>query len=269
MSHTPVRPFRKLSPSSLPKAISSVHRNAWRPIFEMMEAADGLDIPTSDSDITTSFIEESFERGTEHVKSRASYIFQDDKKKYSEWMVSVWSLRVKYHSILKFGTDEDKSKLPQAGKFNKPHNKDKRTYQKRCPSNTPVERPSLQATLHQRETPVVRRSRQTTLHQATSIPPARNFADFPVEEEFVARAREEIARESPSQLSCSNEGGPASQPPPQETPRRSLRRKRAVPSGTTGAGGTAVFAGRRRRLGEAPNASEQSFAHSLSQAIEE
>jgi hypothetical protein len=85
----------------------------WKPIFTLMEECPGLNLPDKVSEITTEIIEQSFERATEYLKTRVSYIWLKEKRNDLEnWTISTWSRHVSYGYILKYGTEEDKSNLP-------------------------------------------------------------------------------------------------------------------------------------------------------------
>ena len=61
-----VRPFRLLDPPSLSpdKKLRDRLKLEWRPIFQMMEQAPDMEIPTGSHNVTPEFVEQSFLQGT-------------------------------------------------------------------------------------------------------------------------------------------------------------------------------------------------------------
>jgi hypothetical protein len=86
-----------------------------------MEEAPDLTIPTDMTMLSPDFIQDSFNKGTAHLKSRASYIWSLRNSKIEAWSLGEWSKHVKYSSIKKNGTTSDKEKLPAATRHNEPH----------------------------------------------------------------------------------------------------------------------------------------------------
>ena len=107
----PVRPFRLLSRKFLPKEARQVYSLSWVPIFELMQSAPGIDFKLD--------AQESFKIGFEYLKNRVEYIFNSPRMKPDTWRVAYWSVKVQRSSIMKFGTDADKSRLPPASRRNK------------------------------------------------------------------------------------------------------------------------------------------------------
>jgi hypothetical protein len=93
----------------------------WRPIMMMMESAPGLVIPEDASEINAAFLADSYKRGLEHVKTRASYIWSLQKSNINNWSIGEWCKHIKHSHILKHGSDEDKAHLPPATRYNQRH----------------------------------------------------------------------------------------------------------------------------------------------------
>ena len=93
-------------------------KNEWQPIFLLMEEV--LNIPDKIADITTKFIEESYDNGLLHLKSRASYIWEKPHSRLETWSISTWSRSVRFSSIQKYGNNNDRNRLPAATKRNTP-----------------------------------------------------------------------------------------------------------------------------------------------------
>jgi hypothetical protein len=105
----PIRPFRDLATKMVPKDIRLAIDLHWRPIFELMEACPGLNLADADS----------FERGLEFLKTRVQYVFAKQKSNPIAWELSTWSKAVRHSTILKEGTESDKSHLPPPTRYNK------------------------------------------------------------------------------------------------------------------------------------------------------
>ena len=75
--HT-IRPFREFETKMLPsKAARDDFKNNWAPILRLMEAAPGVagTIPKDPRNMSDEFVQSSFDKATEYLKSRASYIW--------------------------------------------------------------------------------------------------------------------------------------------------------------------------------------------------
>ena len=57
--------------------------------------------------------------GYEHLKSRVEYVFKCTGMKQDTWGVPYWSLKSRRSSIMKYGTDGDKSKVAVATNRNR------------------------------------------------------------------------------------------------------------------------------------------------------
>jgi len=67
--------------------------------------------------IKSTFLSETFKLGLENVRARASYCF--DQPKWRSWKVSCWDNKVSRSSIVKYGNESDKAKLPEENFRNK------------------------------------------------------------------------------------------------------------------------------------------------------
>lgn len=116
-----IRPFRLLDPRTLSpdKKVRSTLKLMWRPIFQMMERAPGLNIPRR-QELPMDFVEASYALATEYLRTRAGYIWE--KCKRPEMLcVSSWSKRVLRSNIEKFGNELDLQNLPPPQRCNNPH----------------------------------------------------------------------------------------------------------------------------------------------------
>jgi hypothetical protein len=109
----PVKPFRKLK--WVPRKEYLILQTSWRPIFELMEKAPGIQLPAYGSGIPAAIIDQSFDIGFAHVRNQVEYLwihpeFQSRNK--SRWSTATWSKHVKRSSVLRYGTESDVSNLP-------------------------------------------------------------------------------------------------------------------------------------------------------------
>ena len=82
-------------------------------------ALSGLKDDICNANFTSERVEETFEIGLTFVLGEVSYIRK--AKNYRSWTITTWSPKINYSSILKYGTVEDKGKLPPATRFNASH----------------------------------------------------------------------------------------------------------------------------------------------------
>ena len=108
----PIKPFRKLESSGLPPSEKGSYTSHWAPIYEYMEETPGLNIPPNPKDITAQFINESFDKATEYMKNKVSYIWTLKNRDHANWSISTWSKYVSPGYVNKLGTDEDKLHVP-------------------------------------------------------------------------------------------------------------------------------------------------------------
>jgi hypothetical protein len=108
--HAPIRPIRKLKLDMLPPKLKKNFQLYWRPIFSMMEQAPGIEI--RETGIDAQYLQASFATGKEYLKTRVSYVFENQRQQHDGWEISTWSRKVARSSIMKHGTDQDKANLP-------------------------------------------------------------------------------------------------------------------------------------------------------------
>jgi hypothetical protein len=108
----PVRPYRTFTIGRLPLKERNIYSSSWKPLYEFMEKCPGLSIPNEVYKITPEFVEESFEKATEFLKERVSYVWNLKNRDIENWTISTWSKQVSHGFIQKYGTDSDKQKLP-------------------------------------------------------------------------------------------------------------------------------------------------------------
>ena len=68
-------------------------------------------------------IDHYYEIVLKYILSQVEYI---TNKKYSKWTVTTWSRNILRSSIMKYGTEEDKKRLPQETRYNRSHTGRKR-----------------------------------------------------------------------------------------------------------------------------------------------
>ena len=101
----PIIPFCRLKSNRLPLKASIAFRGTVAPIFVLMQQAPEFEkmevYSQADLDV-------NFERGMEFVKSRVSYIFENNQR-WKNYTVSTFCKKIKVSSIQKFGSEMDKS----------------------------------------------------------------------------------------------------------------------------------------------------------------
>ena len=85
-------------------------------MFTMMEAGVG-EIPEN---LTPEIVNDLYERGTEYLKTRVSYVFNNGRLHHNDWVVATWATYLSRSVILKKGSEEDKRNLPAGNLSNRP-----------------------------------------------------------------------------------------------------------------------------------------------------
>ncbi|KAI2492163.1 hypothetical protein MHU86_22390 [Fragilaria crotonensis] len=111
-----IKAFRKFIPARLPKRISNVYKLHWRPVFAMMEEGVGQ-IPEN---LKPEIVDNLYERGTEYLQTRVSYIFVNNRLHHNDWVVATWAKYLSRSVILQKGSDADRSNLPAMKLSNRP-----------------------------------------------------------------------------------------------------------------------------------------------------
>jgi len=83
-----------------------------------MVQAPGIQL--QEAGVDSEHISTTFAAGKEHLKTRVSYIFGNEGLHSDTWGISTWYKKVSRSSILKDGTEDDKSNLPEQSFRNKP-----------------------------------------------------------------------------------------------------------------------------------------------------
>jgi hypothetical protein len=112
-----IKPFCKFLPARLPMKIADIYKLHWRPVYVMMEEGIGDEIPEP---LTTAIVNNLYERGTEYLQRRVSYIFQNEKLHHHDWVIATWARYLSRSMIMQRGTERDKSNLPAPTHFNRP-----------------------------------------------------------------------------------------------------------------------------------------------------
>jgi hypothetical protein len=100
----------------LPKKLAEVYKLHWRPLFAMTEKGVGK-IPEL---LTAEIVNNLYNLGTEYLKTRVSYVFENDKLHHNNWVIATWAKYLSRSVIMKKGTDNDKQHLPVATHLNRP-----------------------------------------------------------------------------------------------------------------------------------------------------
>ena len=111
MKKAPIKPYRKFITDNLPASEKNVYGTSWKKIFDLMEKAPGLIIPSDPKDIDDKFIEDSFNIATEYLKTRVSYIWELKNRTVANWTISTWSKHVSPGFINDLGNENDKALL--------------------------------------------------------------------------------------------------------------------------------------------------------------
>jgi hypothetical protein len=117
VQYCPIKPFRLFKPTRLPLGVAGKWKTEWKPIFDLMEGystfqLDLESLMSLDVDFnTSSILNQSFDSGTDHVKSRAQYIWNFESRRIDTWTIGQWSKMVKYSNIARNGTEGDKRQL--------------------------------------------------------------------------------------------------------------------------------------------------------------
>ena len=120
---TPIMPFRRMNPKSLPKKLANKFKIEWRPILSKMLEAPNLseEVRGNANSISRETVEKSYAIGTSYLQTVViTYLWQEEKfRNCVAWTVGTWSKRVKYSEIMKHGTAGDTTNLPPATQLNK------------------------------------------------------------------------------------------------------------------------------------------------------
>lgn len=128
----PIRPFRKLKANMLPVGLRSKFSNGWKPIFDMMEKAPGLE--NLHDSYNHEYITAKFDVAQCFLQThRMQYVFQNEKYNTNDWRVSQWSKMLRRSSIEKNGTETDKQNLPAATSH---HSQSRQQFGRCCHHNT-------------------------------------------------------------------------------------------------------------------------------------
>jgi hypothetical protein len=111
LKKAPIKPFRKLSYDCLPDSEKNTFSSNWKPIYDYMEKTPDLVIPPDPQDIDDDFIEESYNKATEFLKQRLSFIWEKRSRTLATWKISTWSKYVSHGYVVKYGNEQDKQQL--------------------------------------------------------------------------------------------------------------------------------------------------------------
>ena len=110
-------PFRHLKGTAFTPENRRILNGEWKPIFTKMMEAPGLHpIPEQ---VTEQFIHDSFGLATQFLQEQYSYIFTHPPDVLAAYKLGTWSKKIKRSEVEKYGTEEDKQKLPPPTAFNK------------------------------------------------------------------------------------------------------------------------------------------------------
>ncbi len=81
-----VKQFRNFLPARLPKKLAKIFKLHWRPVYLMMKKGMGK-IPEV---LTPEIVNNLYDLGTEHLRTRARYVFTNNKLHHNEWVIATW-----------------------------------------------------------------------------------------------------------------------------------------------------------------------------------
>ena len=114
-----VRPFRRSTMEGLPgKKIRTKFKLQWKALFLYLEKHVPTSLPRETAHMTTEEIESYYRECVQVLKDRVSYCFANVDP--SGWSTSTWVNRISRSSILKLGTEVDRSYLEEASYRNQP-----------------------------------------------------------------------------------------------------------------------------------------------------
>ena len=115
-----IKPFRYLGTEDFASATNkNDFKTGWRPIFQKMMEAPGLNVPAADAEkIDNAVLKDSFDHATTYLRQQFSFLFQNEN---STWNISTWSKKVGRSYVAKHGTQADILKLPPATRRNVKH----------------------------------------------------------------------------------------------------------------------------------------------------
>ena len=107
---------------------------------------EGLDnIPQNPS---ADAIEELYLQGTNYLKTRVGFVFENPKLHPRNWTIATWAKNVKRSVILTKGTSQDKANLPEESRFNRGHTGRKRQVNLQPQTRVPRRRVEQAAAQH-------------------------------------------------------------------------------------------------------------------------
>jgi len=116
----PIRPFRLLKSTFLPKSVKQKLEVAWRPIFKLMEQAPGVNLPDGSTNLTADEFDHLYETCFEYVKTqRLAYVYSNPNMKPPTWSLSTWSKWAQPSMVRQHGLESDKMNLPPETRFNR------------------------------------------------------------------------------------------------------------------------------------------------------
>jgi hypothetical protein len=123
----PIKPYRSFKLAKLPEKLRKIYSVAWNPIYTLMLECPDLKISKKVADITTEYINWAYNKATEYLKTRVSFIWMlENTNDPRTWSIATWSRNVSYNNILLHGTESDKNNLPPLTKASKAGRKKRR-----------------------------------------------------------------------------------------------------------------------------------------------
>jgi hypothetical protein len=112
LTATPIKPYRMIKPTMLPKEVACKFRVSWMPILKLMTSGNN-NLPAL---ATGKALDDLYNQGLGQIMSNAAYIFA--KGGDTDWAISTWSRKILPSAIKNNGTSGDKARL---GRIPVPH----------------------------------------------------------------------------------------------------------------------------------------------------
>ena len=77
-----IKPYRKFVDGHLPPKQRNIHSASWKPIFELMESTPGLIIPNNIDQITSEFIDKSFNDATTYNERKSELHLEIEETRF-------------------------------------------------------------------------------------------------------------------------------------------------------------------------------------------
>ena len=117
-------PFQYLKQRMLPTQVRTRFKTQWLPILsKIQEGIRTVNIPSDLTEISSSFVDNTYEKATNHLKTHVCSFLWGNQKNVEEWTIGSWSACTSHSYIMKYGIESDRGNLPPETRYNAPHRK--------------------------------------------------------------------------------------------------------------------------------------------------